>query len=234
MRCPKCGYISFDHLANCRKCSRDLGDAREALNLTDFEPQVPFLLGSLVGEMQGGGAAYQQELSLTQETELEFDGLDMPETEAMEETVDMESMRETLDSDSSEEMKLSEIELDSLETLEASDGLDVGATEELQLSDFAEPSSEDVSSAEEDDEFLGLEFELDETIVDDLGTIEEDVAAEPPADEVLELDLNEHDLSELAKELEEQLEAETGDKKKAVTDDPSAGAKEMTLQMEDD
>ncbi len=26
MRCPKCGYISFDYVSNCEKCGRDLGD----------------------------------------------------------------------------------------------------------------------------------------------------------------------------------------------------------------
>jgi len=29
MRCPKCGYISFDHLETCGKCSKDLTDVVE-------------------------------------------------------------------------------------------------------------------------------------------------------------------------------------------------------------
>ena len=44
MRCPKCGYISFDHLAACQKCGESLVRIREKLNLLDFEPNVPYLL----------------------------------------------------------------------------------------------------------------------------------------------------------------------------------------------
>jgi len=239
MRCPKCGYISFDHLANCKNCSRDMSDVRETLNLPDFEPQVPFLLSSLVGEMQGGGAGYQHELSLTQETELELGGLEMPETEEMEETVEMKRMRATIDTEPSNELKLSEIELDNLETMEVSDTADTDTAEtaELKLSDLAKASSEGAAPAEEDEEFLGLEFEMDETLAADLDRFEETLAAE--SDELaavdgLELDLDEHDLSELAKELEGHLEAEAGGKKKVTIDDASAGQNEMSLEMEED
>jgi len=31
MRCPKCGYISFDHLEACLKCKKDISVASEAL-----------------------------------------------------------------------------------------------------------------------------------------------------------------------------------------------------------
>jgi hypothetical protein len=236
MRCPKCGYISFDHLANCNKCSRDLSDSRETLNLPDFEPQVPFLLGSLVGEMQGGGAAYQQELSLTQETELELGGLEAPELEEMEETVEMESMRETLDTESSEELKLSEIDLDDLDTLEASETAAPGAGQ-AQMSELTELSAEGATSAEEDEELLGLDFDIDDASADDIDAFEETLAGEPaetPSMDSLELDLNDDDLSELAKTLETHLEAEIGGKKKAGPDDASSEPGEVTLEMQDD
>jgi len=216
-----------------------MSDVRETLNLPDFEPQVPFLLSSLVGEMQGGGAGYQHELSLTQETELELGGLEMPETEEMEETVEMKRMRATIDTEPSDELKLSEIELDNLETMEVPDTADTDTVEtaELQLSDLAKASSEGAAAAEEDEEFLGLEFEMEETLAVDLDPFEETLAEE--SDEIaagdgLELDLNEHDLSELAKELEGHLEAEALGKKKVTTDDVSAGQNEMNLEMEED
>ena len=31
MRCPKCGFISFDYVNNCEKCGRDLGEITAAI-----------------------------------------------------------------------------------------------------------------------------------------------------------------------------------------------------------
>ena len=220
MRCPKCGYVSFDHLNNCMKCSRDLSGCRQDLNLIDFRPEVPFLLGSLVGEMEGGGA--QQTLSLTQETELELGGLGMSEPPASEGSISMGDLKIPSVDDSSDEMSLSEIALDDLETIEAS-ALGGAGGEELELDDLAELSPKDSSAAEEDEGFLGLEFESDGETFEDLGSFEDEISLEPeapaeaaPADPgaSLELDLNEDDLSALAKELEDHLELEGGEKKK--------------------
>jgi hypothetical protein len=220
MRCPKCGYVSFDHLNNCLKCSRDLSGSRQDLNLMDFRPEVPFLLGSLVGEMEGGGG--QQTLSLTQETELELGGLGMSEPSASEGSIDMGDLKIPSIDDSSDEMSLSEIALDDLETIEASAlGGDAGG--ELQLDDLAELSPRDSSTADEDEGFLGLEIESDEESFGDLGGFEDEMSLKPEAPAKaapndpgasLELDLNEDDLSALAKELEDHLELEDGDKKK--------------------
>ena len=226
MKCPKCGNVSFDHLDNCMKCSRDLSADRNELNLMDFRPEVPFLLGSLVGEMQGGGV--QQDLSFTQETEIELGGLDMGEPLAPEGSIDMPEAGGATDPDSTEELSLSEIALDDLETIEAS-ALGDAAGEELQLDDLAELSGEDVGPAEEDDGFLGLEFEADESAADDFADLEEVLTSEPAADQgdALELDLNEDDLSALAKELEGHLDSEEGGKKKGAVDD-------LELDLEDD
>ena len=185
---------------------------------------MPFLLGSLVGEMQGGGV--QQDLSFTQETEIELGGLDMGEPLAPEGSIDMP---EAGGAASSDELSLSEIALDDLETIEAS-ALGDAAVEELQLDDLAELSGEDVGPAEEGDGFLGLEFEEDESAADDFADLEEVLTSEPASadqGDALELDLNEDDLSALAKELEGQLDSEEGGKKKGAVDD-------LELEFEDD
>ncbi|HVO83612.1 MAG TPA: hypothetical protein VMU60_04220 [Syntrophobacteria bacterium] len=89
MRCPKCGYVSFDYLVRCKKCSRDLADARRTLNLIDAKPAVPFLLGSLVGAaVQDSGRERLSGLSLTQETELELSNLDMRVSSPLEDTLE--------------------------------------------------------------------------------------------------------------------------------------------------
>ena len=218
MKCPKCGNVSFDHLDNCMKCSKDLSADRNELNLLDFRPEVPFLLGSLVGEMQGGGV--QQDLSFTQETEIELGGLDMGEPPATEGSIDMSGAEGAAGPGSSEELSLSEIAMDDLETIEAS-ALGDEAAEELHLGDLAELSDEDAGPAEEDDGFLGLEFEEGESAADDFSDLDEALTSEPAADQgdALELDLNEDDLSVLAKELEGHLDPEEGGKKKGAADD---------------
>jgi hypothetical protein len=218
MRCPKCNYVSFDHLNKCPNCSRDLSSAREDLNLLDFRPEVPFLLGSLVGEMEGGGA--QQELSLTQETELELGGLGMSEPSASE-GIDMGELEIPSEENSSDEVSLSEIALDDLETIEASAMGDAEGGE-LKLDDLAELSPGDSSVAEEGEGFLGLEIESDGESFEDLGGFEDEISLEPegsvepaPTDPgaELELDLNDDDLSALAKELEDHLDPEGEEKK---------------------
>jgi len=184
----------------------------------DFRPEVPFLLGSLVGEMEGGGA--QQELSLTQETELELGGLGMGEPSASE-GIDMGDLEIPSEDSSSDEVSLSEIALDDLETIEASSMGDAEGGE-LQLDDLAELSSGDSSAAEEDEGFLGLEIESEGDSFGDLGGFEDEISLEPEASvepttgdpgAELELDLNDDDLSALAKELEDQLDSEGGEKK---------------------
>jgi hypothetical protein len=49
MRCPKCGYISFDHNQICPKCNKDISDEQAKLNLPTYKSNPPALLGMLVG-----------------------------------------------------------------------------------------------------------------------------------------------------------------------------------------
>jgi hypothetical protein len=51
MKCPKCGYTSFDHNDNCPRCRKDIAAERHRLNLPAFTPNPPYLLGPLNGEV---------------------------------------------------------------------------------------------------------------------------------------------------------------------------------------
>jgi hypothetical protein len=48
MKCNKCGFVSFDYLAECKKCGNDLTVVRDSLGLCPVRPNVPFLLGPLL------------------------------------------------------------------------------------------------------------------------------------------------------------------------------------------
>jgi hypothetical protein len=50
MKCPKCGYTSFDYNDSCPRCRKDIAAERHQLNLPAFTPNPPYLLGPLSGE----------------------------------------------------------------------------------------------------------------------------------------------------------------------------------------
>lgn len=76
MKCPKCGYISFDYNASCPKCKKDLTPQREALNLPSYRPDPPALLGALLGktdEPEGRTEAMEMRMmEEVREEDLEF------------------------------------------------------------------------------------------------------------------------------------------------------------------
>lgn len=44
MRCPKCGYISFDHLENCVKCNKDISEVSSSLFGSTYKIPAPNFL----------------------------------------------------------------------------------------------------------------------------------------------------------------------------------------------
>ena len=50
MRCPSCGYISFDYLDRCVKCNADLTVERHRLNLPETKPN-PISLQEIMERM---------------------------------------------------------------------------------------------------------------------------------------------------------------------------------------
>ena len=74
MKCPKCGYISFDFNQVCPKCSKDIGSEQAKLNLPSFRPEVPALLGALIGEADDSGTGVDMGASAGRSTgEVSFD-----------------------------------------------------------------------------------------------------------------------------------------------------------------
>ena len=56
MRCPKCGFISFDNLEKCLKCNKELKDVAGLMHGTVFKVQAPlFLKISTEEEAKGFG-----------------------------------------------------------------------------------------------------------------------------------------------------------------------------------
>jgi len=49
MKCPRCGFISFDYNQTCPKCGNDLSRERELMNFPSYAPKPLTLLGALTG-----------------------------------------------------------------------------------------------------------------------------------------------------------------------------------------
>ena len=134
MKCPKCGYISFDFNQICPKCSRDITTERDKLHLPPFRPDPPSLLGALTGEgsetsmgMDGpgglgtGGFAHGDLLSPddsqaieamddmfkdSQDMEIEFESSALDEAEGATELGDLGGLDSGLDMDQDEVSEL--------------------------------------------------------------------------------------------------------------------------------
>lgn len=66
MRCPKCGYISFDQEEACAKCDANLAEISRGLAGTAVRVQEPFFLASILGQT----AAAEVEFDLAEAEEV--------------------------------------------------------------------------------------------------------------------------------------------------------------------
>lgn len=76
MKCPKCGYTSFDYNLTCPKCDRDISSEQEKLNLPPFRPDTPSLLGAVTeeaDESRSDVGADSAEIDLAHDAEIAFD-----------------------------------------------------------------------------------------------------------------------------------------------------------------
>jgi hypothetical protein len=56
MKCPKCNYTTFDYLDTCPRCGKDLTEEKNRCNISFVKSKTPFLLESLIGNMDGSVA----------------------------------------------------------------------------------------------------------------------------------------------------------------------------------
>jgi len=244
MRCPKCGYVSFDYLSRCKKCSRDLADARRTLNLIDAKPAVPFLLGSLVGAaVQDSGRERLSGLSLTQETDLELSNLDMRISSAPEDTMEKSGLEDTLEKGGGDGGG-------SLKPLSAPAEPEPPSFE-LSLDDLAMGEGDggtEGAAKGQDGGILGLELEMDETgpeavakelklDEEGLGTAADELSLDTDTPEAiakeleLDVDLKEDKLSTLTMEFGRPAKSGPAPKG-AAADDPMPELEAALLEME--
>jgi hypothetical protein len=226
MKCPKCGYISFDYNDVCPKCNKDITAEREKMNLPAYMPNPPSLLAALTGESS------ESDFDLKVESPESEGSMEQEVTLSPEDSQAIEAMEEAFHD--SQEL---EIELDTTHE-------DRGETvpQEADLSDLAPETEEEIDlkldfSGEDSEPGLPQEVRAGgEEVAPEKEISPEDSETGPPKDEQVtaeELDL-ELDLSgkETEPGLPQEVRAggeasETGPPK-----DEQAAADEIDLELD--
>ncbi len=173
MRCPKCGYISFDYLEECLKCRKNIKATSESLNGAVYNVASPaFLLFGKEAEEAGRGAK-----DVDMETE-EFLLDDEFVDEDLEILVGGESQQDE------PEIEISEDDDDQFEiSLDDPDEDEDDSGEiEIDLSQFEDPSDTEPGVVESEDATIELgDDSIEITIPEELGDISD--LAPPPVPE---------------------------------------------------
>lgn len=220
MRCPKCGYISFDHLENCLKCGKEVKKAADELHGTVFNVAPPSFLKFEVSEPEETDSDFEDQfegdidmdaidpdldiLLDDEEPEIEADGLsalgDLSDDAGFEITDDLDDSQD--DDISIDFNQFEDAEIDGQEE-EGTTEVDLDLPDELTDISDLEPQMQEEEpiaevAAESTDSFADLgsdDFDLDLNL-GGLGDEEEPAApATPPAvpeavEEELSLDLD--------------------------------------------
>jgi len=174
MRCPKCGYISFDTLGSCKKCKKNIGELVEELEGTVFESPAPVFLHIEPGTTSFPTAENTEDGIAVDETEADPAFPPILEEELDEIAVDDETEEDgTIAFEDFEEVETaSELVLDD----EIEDEV-VTESDDLQL-DFGDIDISDLAPPETDTDAIATESL---TLDDDIETVAEMPADETPA-----------------------------------------------------
>ncbi|MGM0664584.1 MAG: hypothetical protein ACQET7_10415 [Thermodesulfobacteriota bacterium] len=169
MKCPKCGYVSFDHNQTCPKCNKGISEERNKLNLPHFEPAVPFLLGALTGEADEAARDIDIASPGIQSIPGGEEEIHVEEEIApfLEEEEDVVSLDDDLDISMDEEW--SPVDVEEEESVVAEEFPDIELDEGLREAAGPEEPLEDLGlDLEEVEEPLGGESDLELTSMDEL------------------------------------------------------------------
>ncbi len=171
MRCPKCGYISFDYNQVCPRCNKGIVEEQEKLSLPSFEPAPPSLLGILIGEADDSMSGLQVDnASVMDASSMEIDFNDsaaMLHTDSvgMGEETDFEI---SLEPDSLNDQNVGTEDVESLDLLP---DMEIGEEGDEMSLDIDEISFDDGQQKEsfQVDEGLDLDLDFDEIPIDETG-----------------------------------------------------------------
>ena len=168
MRCPKCGFISFDHLTSCAKCGKDIAEVASELQGTSINVETPMFLSEALAayaerqEPFAGHGAFEP-----------GEGIDfsMEEESAAGEPIEMAAEEEGVDISFEDKAEKAEISMAVEGSEEAAEEAAVDFTIEPEAETEVEAEAESFEELDflgtVDDEEGGLEFDLEDFIEDD-------------------------------------------------------------------
>jgi len=195
MRCPKCGFISFDHLEACLKCKKDIRAASDALNGGVLHVVPPVFL-NLHPEPE---ESFPEEDDIVADAEDVVDEYVDPDLDILfEDESGGEADEVTLEGGEADEFADLAISMDDGED----DGIaiDLGQDGEVEghLDEFEDDSEDDgqvladLQSSDVDESNSEFEIEMPEELID-MSDLAPPVAGEQPGEgssDALDLDVN--------------------------------------------
>lgn len=172
MRCPKCGFISFDQLGTCKKCNKNISEITAEIEGTVFEAPAPLFLHFDPGKVGVEIQENEDEITLSESLETIEVADELSFTTEEEDSIgseddEMEEGEATIDFKDFEEVENSnEIILDD------DKAGDVGTDDDLQL-DFGDIDISDLVPPDED---------VDMSATESLTLDEEPLVADMPGD----------------------------------------------------
>jgi len=212
MKCPKCGYMSFDFNQICPKCSKDIAVERDKMNLLSFRPAPPSLLGALTGEASDSNIG----LSIDGSGGFEATGGETPFSPEDSQTI--EAMEEAFEDSQSLEMQIEATPEEGIHFSTEDDGEQLSADLEDLIIDTPDIPAIETEQASEDDA-VSLDFD-DLSVGETEITFDEDITAEGEDGDNLSLDL-------------ESLELGTEPETASLDLDDSSGEEELIALDED-
>ena len=190
MRCPKCGFISFDHLASCAKCGRDISEVASELQGTSIKVEAPmFLSGALAALSESEESFEDQAMEADGDEGIDFDmEMEADEEEAGEMTAAEEDVDFSFEKEAEEFEVAEEADIGLAEPEEAADfEIEAKAEEEPEL-EKAEDSFEELDflGGVDDEEEGGLEFDLEDFMED----IDDDKPEASATEDTVDIDLD--------------------------------------------
>jgi hypothetical protein len=159
MRCPKCGYISYDHLTACAKCGRDVSELAAELQGTSIKTEAPMFLSGALGAFSGEEEETFEEQALEAEMEEGIDFSIEEEGDDVDFSFEDEGKEEA-------DISLAEAEAEEASTMEEGGDIDLDlGTEEEKLpeeekTEALAAEAEEIEEAEEEEKG-GVFEELD-------------------------------------------------------------------------
>lgn len=155
MRCPKCGYFSFDHLESCRKCKKNIMDTAMELNGTMYNVIPPSFLKIVMDDDSDAasdegqwveGAESNSADALESETTLFAEGVFEPSGQAVdaasegEDDLDGVDLEEALGTDSRQYLEAVPDASDSDDEVREPPPMNFG---DLDITDLAPPTQDE-------------------------------------------------------------------------------------------